>query len=375
MTMKSARTRPNGRSRTRRALAVFGLILAAFVFAFALGATSASAGTWYPTGVIVNQTGSTENNCPGSVNGLPAGCITVDSTNVVDGSWTVPPGTVAASGGAITSPFQYIAPNLDEGADASINITAPHGSQWTLAQFDDVSWFPGTNNYTSSCSLTTPACTETTAQGSAYSCDPNWASSPPFSAVPSVTFWPVAAASNISTGQQCASALTAGQTFNCVGTGLGQFAPVRVDDNITSVYYENLSNNATTMNASTISPCVMPSAHGGGRIAYRTSAAGTTVLTFARRDGRRWVTLPGVARASWLHRDGKPTFTVRGHTASREGTGSHRHAWNGTVAGRRLAPGRYRVTAVSRGRGTTRVSRATSATFTIRPLQTGSRAG
>jgi hypothetical protein len=137
-----------------------------------MSAAPAGAATWWASGVIVNELGSTADTCPGAVNGLPAGCINVTTSSVTTGNWVVPPGPTAAIGGSNTSAFQFIAPESGSGADGLMSLTAPDGSTWNVAQYDDTAYSSnGTQNTSSGCAITSPV---TLAAPPQYRCGPVW---------------------------------------------------------------------------------------------------------------------------------------------------------------------------------------------------------
>jgi hypothetical protein len=139
-----------------------------------------------------------------------------------------------------------------------------------------------------------------------------------------------------------------------------------------------------------VSPAHFTAGRGRGTtISYRARRSGTLVLTISRRQGHRWVRMRHSGARSWLWRQGirqqggrcrlstrPPTppgvadcmrkFTLSGHLADRHGAGRRSMRFHGRLNGRPLAPGGYRLSAITRVRGSTHTSRHIRARFWVR---------
>lgn len=102
-------------------------------------------------------------------------------------------------------------------------------------------------------------------------------------------------------------------------------------------------------------------------VSYRDSSSGTTVFTFAREQGTRWVTLAGrhakaISDFYSAHRHRRRELS--GHLRHRDVPGMNRLHFS-MVGGHPLTPGRYRVTAVALKLG--RAGKPVSTTFRVGP--------
>lgn len=114
--------------------AAFALFLA--ILGLTLGPAAVQAGTWtiYPN--VVNNTGSTVDNCPAGVAGQ--GCIFRDSLGILDGNWTKEPvPALPASANLNGDKSTFIAPNFAEGADGYVAYRMPDASQFSIVAEDD----------------------------------------------------------------------------------------------------------------------------------------------------------------------------------------------------------------------------------------------
>lgn len=123
----------------------------------------------------------------------------------------------------------------------------------------------------------------------------------------------------------------------------------------------------------------------GALVRYRSTQPGTTVFTLARATATGWKTLPGrTANADIIGSgvkkggrcamapSGKPSgtpcryrSTLRGHFLDRSAVGSNAVQISGRLAGKRLAAGRYRLTAQARHHRTGKLSKPVTTRFTV----------
>ncbi|MFA4929097.1 MAG: hypothetical protein WC558_11310, partial [Patulibacter sp.] len=123
----------------------------------------------------------------------------------------------------------------------------------------------------------------------------------------------------------------------------------------------------------------------GALVRYRSTQPGTTVFTLARATAKGWKTLPGrTANADMIGSGvkkggrcamasgGKPSgtpcryrSTLRGHFLDRSAVGGNTLQISGRLAGKRLAAGRYRLTAQARHHRTGKLSKPVTTRFTV----------
>ena len=183
-------------------------------------APTAHAGTWYATGTVVNTISSSAQTCPSATDGTPWGCITVSNAAVDDGNWVVEPTAIPRSG-VDSMTFQFIAPNLDQGADGSFTAATPDGTLWGVKQFDDINGFTGNEwNYTSACQ------TNISEPPPQYLCVPAWNQWSTSAANIQAAWYftdPGATPSGMpGAGATCSSTMEPGDSTSCIPGQFGQ---------------------------------------------------------------------------------------------------------------------------------------------------------
>lgn len=188
------------------------------------------------------------NNCPASMGSPTTGCVYASNINADDGAWlTSPPAIVPFDS---DNPFNvgsgtfYTGDSTDEGADGYVTYTMPDGSTaYNLTLENDVSTNGGSGNYI--------ACSEASAQGSTYLCDPTWGLSPYEAAFTNASFY--AAGSQFDTvlavGKRCSATLTAGQTYDCTAAGQLPAATIPTGSGVDPGYDDNLAVGYTNVGA------------------------------------------------------------------------------------------------------------------------------
>jgi hypothetical protein len=198
-----------------RLLAVCGIAAGSVITA-----ASASAGTWYISPTVTNHS---------------SGALDRIQYGISDGSWLIDPApTLSLGGGSDT--YQFDAPHLDEGADASVTYNMPDTTQMTNLSQDDVN-----GGFSDELAAPTCALPDPTGPWPQYSCAAGFGNQglfnpsnsdfrPQFNFYNSGSNAPAGAtpAPFTAAGQECNSEMTPGNTTGCTSSqpSLTGFSPV-----------------------------------------------------------------------------------------------------------------------------------------------------
>jgi hypothetical protein len=173
----------------------------------------AGASPWYINGKIFNNTGSTAQNCYGTTG---VGCVTTPPGDIIldDASYVSLPTSPIASGN--TGTFSFQANQILTGADMYAQYVMPDNSSYMITAEDDEGSGGTSGNYA--------ACSQTSAQGSAYVCSAQWGGSYQNTSL-KYTLGPSGNAPVPSAGQICSGEMGGGSPITIDCTQTGQFGP------------------------------------------------------------------------------------------------------------------------------------------------------
>ncbi|HEY4279773.1 MAG TPA: hypothetical protein VGM91_16220 [Conexibacter sp.] len=229
----------------RRKLSLLPVVVAALL---ALAAAPALAGTWTVSPTVINESSNT----------VALGQTSIDTTGrfTTQPPATLPPGDYPGDNGN-QGTFTYIAPDLDEGADAGAVYNMHDGSEYTLYTQDDVDGIQVPDNPAGTCVLADP--TGPTPDTSCAATYPNLGT-PPTAPDPSqfslyYNFRDDASpptanegASVTAAGQVCQAWLAPGQSATCTASAPTQngFSPTD-PSNYQALYFISQGNAPVTI--------------------------------------------------------------------------------------------------------------------------------